>query len=310
MTEIEKYIGEHYLSMTQKEMGRNLGISASSVEYYIRKNKWFTKKNLFSDEAVQYMIDNYQKMEYKDIAKYLNFTERQVRGKLNNLGYTKLRKFNKHYFHEIDSEIKAYFIGFLFADGWVINNSKNRNYEVGMQLQSCDRYILERLNNELGGVHIITHEEPTVRIIEERTANIGHQDVLRIYSKEMVTDLIRIGITTRKTEKDIYPKIPKQFFFDFLRGYIDGDGCYWKTRNNYFLHITCASKTVLEYIQERLLSYGIPTTIYMEKKRKYRLVCSRISTMKKLIPMIYHDNNVFCLSRKKEKVQSYLGSAV
>lgn len=310
MNRVEEFVKNHYLTMTQKEMGEALGISASNIEYYIRKNNWYTKKNIFSQEAVQFMKDNYKTMSYKDIAKHLGLSERQVRGKLNYLGFTKLRKFNKHYFHHIDTEIKAYFVGFLFADGWVLFDTEKRMYELGFQLQSGDKYILDKLNDELGGVHKIYHENPTVKNIGGIIAHGGHQDTLRVYSRDIVEDLISLGVTQRKSTKDICPTVPEEYFFDFLRGYIDGDGCYWEFKNHYYMHITCASEKVLLTIQSKLEQYDIHTRVYFECEKKYRLMCINISEMEKLISKLYYDENVFCLTRKREKIESYLGSAV
>ena len=55
-------------------------------------------KKIFTDEQEKFMIENYLTMSYKEIGKKLGFTERQIRGRLNNMGYTKVRKINDHYF--------------------------------------------------------------------------------------------------------------------------------------------------------------------------------------------------------------------
>lgn len=55
-------------------------------------------KKVFSDEDIKFLRDNYDKMQYKDIAQILGKTERQVRGKINGMGLSKLRQFNKSFF--------------------------------------------------------------------------------------------------------------------------------------------------------------------------------------------------------------------
>lgn len=112
-----------------------------------------------------FIRENYMFMTQKEIAEYLGFTERQVRGKLNNMGYTKPRDFDKHYFHNIDSDLKAYFLGFIFADGYIVCRPETKNYEFAVQLQSEDKYVLEAINKELGGVHKISHKNPKDKII-------------------------------------------------------------------------------------------------------------------------------------------------
>lgn len=264
------------------------------------------EKRFFTNDEIDFMISNYQDMEYSDIAKHLGLDERQVRGKLNNMGYTKVRSFNKDYFHEIDSEIKAYFLGFIFADGYVVYKPKSKNYEFAMQLQSEDRYILDAINKELGGVHKITHKNPKNKIINGVPTMSGHSDILRVYSKDIVTDLMNLGVVPNKTHNYQTPKIPEEYFFDFLRGYIDGDGCYYRNNRSHCMHITCASFDILNWLKDVLGSYDIHTTIYKENELKYRLVCTKKCDLKRLLNFLYHDKFSICLSRKYDKIKHLL----
>ena len=265
-------------------------------------------KSIFTQEMLDYMIANYEIMEYSKIAQHIGLTDKQVRTKMSQLGYRKNRTFNNRYFQNIDTPLKAYFLGFIFADGWVCANSETRNYEFGMELQSEDKYILDELNKELGGIHNIFHAEASKINICGHEANRGDSDILRVYSKPLVMDLISNGISTNKTQKDIIPKVSEEFFFDFLRGYIDGDGCYWSTAqrpNCVYLHITCASKKVLEYLQERLFAYDIKTKIYTENDRKHRLMCTNYDDMSVLINKMYYNKDALCLIRKIKLIEKY-----
>lgn len=105
-------------------------------------------------------------------------------------------------------------------------------------------------------------------------------------------------------------QLKKELFFDFLRGYIDGDGCYYSKNGHSYMHITCGSEIVLRYIKGVLNDFNICVNIYKEREHKYRLMCTNIMEMSKLISLLYYDENVFCLTRKKEKIKSYLGSAM
>lgn len=304
---MEDFIRENYKIMTQVEIAKRLGenVTQSDISQWLIKNGLIQRRKRFSKEDVQFMIEHYQDMQYKDIAEHLGFTERQVRGRLNNMGYSKTRKFNNHYFHDIDSELKAYFLGFIFADGYVVYREKNRNHEFAMQLKSEDRCILEALNEELGGVHDICHKNPKKKMINGVDTISRDSDVLRVYSKDIVCDLMNLGVVQDKTHNYQLPKIPDEYFFDFLRGYIDGDGCYYNN-GRIMMNITCASKEVLEYLQNILQTYGIHTSIYKEKELKYRLNCYRKDDVKKLVNMLYHDGFSLCLSRKYEKIKHLL----
>ena len=265
----------------------------------------------FSDEQAQYIKDNYLIKSYKEIAEELGFTEKQIRGKVTTMGLRKLRTINKDYFSSIDTPIKAYFLGFLYADGWVVSNELTRNYELGLQLQSCDKYVLEKLNEELGNKNIITHINPKEKIIDGILTCSNHSDVLRIYSKKIVTDLISHGVETNKTQKTTFPIVNDALFFDYLRGYIDGDGCFHNNKNGSTIcHITCSSPEPLLYLQNKLIEYDIYTKVYQEKERKYRLICYEEKSICNLVNRLYYEDGLFYLTRKYEKISSLLkGSA-
>lgn len=304
--ENEIYIINHYSEMSTRQIANELHLSIGQVEYYVRKNHLRKGKFKFSEKENKFMQEHYLDMGYKEIASILGYTERQIRGRINNMNLTKIRKINSKYFNKINTPLKAYFLGFIFADGWVVYNEKTRNYELGMELQSKDVYILEKLNEELGGLNIIYHSEPHIGYINEHESHSGHTDYLRVYSKQLVLDLINHGIETNKTKKEIYPIVSDDLFFDFLRGYIDGDGCYWNFKGNYYLHITCSFPNILNYLKDKLDTYGIKTGVYKEKDGKYRLMCTSIESMKRLIPLLYYSPDVFCLERKYDRIKSYL----
>ena len=122
-------------------------------------------------------------------------------------------------------------------------------------------------------------------------------------------DLISHGIETNKSQKDTIPDVSDEFFFDFIRGYIDGDGCYWNTiqrPNDIYMHITCASKVVLENLQKRLKNYEIKTQIYTETDKKHRLMCTNYNDMHSLINKMYYSDDVICLERKRKLIEKYL----
>ena len=268
-------------------------------------------KTIFNKEQIGYITENYKTMSYAEIANNLGFTERQIRGKINNMGLTKNRKINDRYFKNIDTPDKAYLLGFIYADGWICYNKDNRCYEFGIELQSEDKYILEFINNELGGLNIIKHKNPTKRVIGNEIANVGDMDTLRIYSKNLVLDLENNGISKNKTlHGNIYPKVNDNLFFDYLRGYIDGDGCFYKNKTHINMHITCSSDIPLKYVKKQLVKYNINTYIYQEKERKYRLVCCNDESMTILVNKLYYSDKLICLKRKYEKIKSLIyGSA-
>ena len=313
--EQEEFIINNYQIMSDTEIANFLGnnVTQSQVTGW-RHNNGYKKSrrgnNIFSEEQIQYLKDFYDKKTYKELGLELGFSERQIRGKINHMGLSKCRKINDHYFDNIDTPLKAYFLGYIFADGWIIYNEKYRNYEFGMMLQSSDKYILEKINEELGGNNIISHSDPKMIIINDIITHRHHMDKLRVHSKNLVLGLMKNGINKNKTILPLTLEIDDKFFFDWLRGYIDGDGCFYKSKKHYYLHITCAVEDTLKILQNKLSCYNISTTIYKENERKYRLYCTSIKDMSILINKLYPTSDVFCLTRKYNKIKEYLiGSA-
>lgn len=118
------------------------------------------------------------------------------------------------YFEKVDNEGKAYWLGFLYADGCVVEKSKN-NKSVIMQLHPDDKDILEQL------LKSINSNRP---IYVDKKGYVG----ISINSAKMANDLINLGCIPRKSLVLKFPNediVPKQLIKHFIRGYMDGDGC-------------------------------------------------------------------------------------
>lgn len=264
-------------------------------------------KGIFSETQLDFLKNNYNRMSYKDIGNILGFTERQIRGKVNGMGLTKIRKFNDKYFNNIESPNQAYWLGFIYADGYIIQNNKNRNYELGIELQDSDIGLLEDFNNELGGVHNITlkHSKKNFNGYNYETDSC----VIRIYSKRLTDDLIRLNVNQNKTNLVDFPMC-NNYFFDFLRGFNDGDGCISVNKRNYIkLQFVNSNKLFLEYIQISIKNIlGINGSIYKETDKKYQLTYFRQSEVKIILDKLYENSNCQLLKRKYKIYKSYYGS--
>lgn len=299
----QDFIVANYNTMSKKDIAKHLNVATYKVSAWAKYHGIAPKKAIFSSEDINFMAENYDKMSYVEIANVLGYTERQVRGKINNMGLTKVRQFDKHYFENIDSSNKAYWLGFIYADGYVISR-EGSNYELGIELNRNDEYHLKKFNDELGGVHKIYQKHKDLYIADNKEMSSVDSSLIRIYSADIVNDLQKHGIIQDKTNiADTYPEVEGVFFMDFLRGYIDGDGCIYvaKEFKKSQVHITSCYRNVLDYISKRLESeYGISSTVYKEKDRKHRLYISSKDVIK-FLDLLYKDLNCTCLNRKYEK---------
>ena len=275
------------------------------------------RKSIFNQDQQKYIIDRYLTTPYAQLASELGFTERQVRGWINNHCKKKYREFNDQYFNVIDTAEKAYWLGFILADGWISIHKHGRtdelpSYEFGMQLQRRDRYMLERLNAAFGNKHVIADETIRMKIAGNMHVTSAESSILRVYSKKLVQSLEKYGITPKKTYDDSVPIVDDLFLPDFLRGYIDGDGCICLQHHDRHLvvHITAFSKQRLEKLRDLIHDkLGVSSRIYSEGDRKHRLVVYRQDDVKRFLDLLYRDPDCMRLERKYQIYQTFYGLA-
>lgn len=123
-------------------------------------------------------------------------------------------KLNKEYFNIIDTEEKAYWLGFIAADGCVYQMSKTA-YRLQINLSLTDIDHLQKFNECIESDYIIT------------TKKVKNSDTctLKIACKQLTDDLIKYGITPKKSLIIQMPTLKEELYRHFIRGYFDGDGC-------------------------------------------------------------------------------------
>lgn len=267
-------------------------------------------KSIFEDFEIEFIKHNYDKMRYSEITNILNLTnkkkktEKSVRNKARNMGLTKInRTINKDFFEEVDDENKAYWLGFIYADGWVCTTY--RNAEVGIELQQKDYEHLEKFSSALNGNLPITFKEKDIRIANNK--HITHTKIckIRIYSKKMAEDLIRNDVVKNKTKSNIFPKVEKdELFWHFLRGFLDGDGCiHISKKNSLAVKFTGANLEFFGYLKDRFAEYGFISRIHITNERRNDLFINgdKLSFLNK----VYNNSTIF-LERKYKLYQKAL----
>jgi len=167
----------------------------------------------------------------------------------------RLYKVNEDYFECIDTEIKAYMLGFIVADGCILEGKGNRQDFMSIGIHIDDREILDKLVSEIssdGSVSVV--HAPSMR-------KNGHSAQARwkIVSDKLVGDLKKLGVRHRKTvEGLVFPSLGS-LTPHFIRGFFDGDGGITvnEVKNRY----------------TRKTSYYIPNP-FQEKLRKRAYFCS------------------------------------
>lgn len=132
---------------------------------------------------------------------------------------------NHEYFDVIDSDKKAYFLGFFIADG-NIGIYKRNTGRMGFCIQNDDSYLLNELSKDINCPNKI-YVRTNLKGVKCRKP----QATLRWTSQHMANTLTKkYKILPNKT-KDInfefnFNLIPEIFHGSFIRGFIDGDGSF------------------------------------------------------------------------------------
>lgn len=173
-----------------------------------------------SVEIQEEICNRYLSGERKNVlAKEFNICTRTVWKITNKRNLTSRRRryiYDDHFFREIDTEEKAYWLGFIAADG-----SITRKDRLQICLAIVDFEHLEKFRNSLGSNLPI--KKSTVKSVyseECKTARIS------INSLSIVQGLKRFGIVPRKGLTVPWPNLPNEMLRHYLRGYFDGDGSY------------------------------------------------------------------------------------
>ena len=124
--------------------------------------------------------------------------------------------------------------------------------------------------------------------------------------------LQRIGLSPRKSKTIAKLKIPRRYFFDFLRGSFDGDGTiysYWDPRwhSSYMFYITFTSASLqhLQWLKESIENIlGVTGTIKVGA-RAYQLAYAKTSS-RALLKKMFHRENIPYLKRKFLKAMKIL----
>ena len=211
--------------------------------------------------------------------------------------------FNQEYFKTIDTEEKAYILGFLYADGNLSNAETDKHYRVRLLLKEEDGKILERIKKEIEYTGPIHYRESKYKNPNCASYRKGYKIAqLEINSKVLHKQLYDLGVVPNKTFKITYPNIPKELNRHFIRGFFDGDGSIYlrKNRPNGFrVNITCASKKFLSTVANILLENTTITNCNVcQTKNMYRIDKDKNNAIK-ILDWLYGNSKIY-LERKYE----------
>lgn len=221
-----------------------------------------------------------------DIAEEIGVNRRTIHiwFKKWNVDHQRL-KFNHDFFEQIDSEEKAYWLGFIMADGHLCLTQSPR---VVIHLAAKDESHLWKWHQSIESTKKLS------RCCDE-TITSTHN------SKKMCDDLVRLGCMANKSLKLEFPLLPKLLIRHFVRGYFDGDGCIeWRTHQKTAqLRVSfVGTRMFLTKLQEILGTDNKLQPTGKNKIARQLQVCGNIKAVR-IADWMYKDSTVF-LRRKKE----------
>jgi len=191
----------------------------------------------------------------------------------------------------------AYAVGLITTDGCLSTDGRHIDFtSKDIQLLNTFKKCLS-INN---------------RITSKRSSYTGRKDCFRVQFGNVVFYrwLLGIGLMRNKTKRISSLEIPDKFFFEFLRGHLDGDGCirvyqdliYPKSQRIY-TSFNSSNIRHLEWLQstiKRLLNING----YIENKIRIFSLKYAKNDSSVLLPEIYPNSKIPCLKRKYKIVQN------
>jgi len=241
------------------------------------------------------VIEKYKELnKISEVAKFFKVSESTIKEVLKKANFKwdssvtgRFHFFNENFFATIDTEEKAYWLGFIFADGSIHKNGNRIN----ITLKENDLIHLEKFAKE------INYKGKIANVITTKACS------LTLYSKKMSSDLVKLGCMSDKSSKIVFPDtdiVPLYLQSHFMRGYFDGDGCLTSSKRPTFSIVS--NYVFIEKFQELLINeLNISKTkLYKHKgQNTYSLIYGGVKMIKKIVQYLYKDSNIF-LDRKKE----------
>nr|DAV88771.1 MAG TPA: LAGLIDADG-like domain [Caudoviricetes sp.] len=194
-----------------------------------------------------------------------------------------------YYFDNINSEAKAYILGFIAADGHV----SDKEIKISLSIKDID--ILYKIKSEIGFNNKIR--------IDDKFCHIGFG------ISEMINSLRKLGLKRNKTVDFKFPKINDEFIIPFIRGYFDGDGSFseYKSNDGYtrYCFSFCGTQSFLNDLRDVLSNFQIKTFDKMYKRFDTENCCYSLNgagkeNILRFLNLIYSDSSI-CLDRKYNK---------
>ncbi len=243
-----------------------------------------------SGESLRFMAKKYKRAR-GTLAKILKENNVEIRDNtINSRKYSH----DENYFEIIDNEHKAYWFGFICADGFIESKRTQVSQKVGITLNNIDKGHLEKFKKDINATN------PINDYIGSGYNPNGVFSKIILTSQKTVDDLKKHGCVEHKSLSLKFPEIREDLIRHFIRGYFDGDGSLNKSRGykgkyEYAIQFT-GTKEFLEKLME-ILNKNLKLYYH---NNAYELSIGGNNQVKEIANYLYNDSTVY-LDRKYEK---------
>lgn len=208
------------------------------------------------------------------------------------------KQVDSHYFDEINTEAKAYWLGFLTADGYVSDTNT-----IELCLAEADKEHVEKFKKAISSKHAISLKKTNLNGKEFLSYRISIKDTI------MANTLRSYGLTSDKSYTAYIPNIPNELMRHYIRGLFDGDGSIMIRSSNSNLLNTSLISGSPQMIEDFCNVVKKYIGIDMNIRDTRGLTEARLShqyKIKSFIDWIYGESTIY-LTRKYNKITAVLG---
>jgi intein-encoded DNA endonuclease-like protein len=307
----------HYEGYTAYQIEKLLPVSKNSISRFLAKegisisHRQRKREDKLTDHKEE-IIRRYEVGEgCQLIAKTYGCNENSIRRRLMAWGVKRrpLRhyaySFNEHFFDKVDTEEKAYILGFLMADG------SNDNKKGVIRLSITDHDILHVIANKIGWTGPISKIKRLGKMEKD-------QYLLVIGCRHFSDRLQSLGCIPGKSytaQFQTEEQVPCHLHRHLIRGWMDGDGTITVKPGGLHWHMRIvgtgeACKGISACIDKHLGFSGSVFPVHKGAKHTtWGFTVSGKNKLKMFLDWLYSDATIY-LQRKYDKYQEFLATTL
>lgn len=313
----EEFIANYEKLQSEQKMAKLYNVNRHAINNYsklIGFDDSIYKRKSLTNEQIKYIVDNYNNKSHITLAEELNVAPSAVRGvwHRNTLTGKTRRTYtlsNEDYFSKIDSQDKAYFLGFIGSDGCIYKTlSNNKQNILRISIQKEDENILHIFRKYLGT------DKPILETTNEKNTYVS----LEICSNKICSDIESLGLSNRKTYDNTIANVDEAWMPALIRGYFDGDGSIGYNKSIFNSSISIAGyesnmKKIMNFLQNHNIYGGMTidkrkTNIANDGSKFCIFYLANKTSKYSFLKLIYENNNCVYLERKYKRACDFINA--